>query len=69
MEGFPCPEDRFLAFCANLLLCSLFFQTFLEMGQRCQGSWVVLILPFSPCSLLGFIAALLLSCVALLSRD
>lgn len=48
---------------------SLFFHNFLKIGQRCQGSCTVLILPYTLRSLLPFFGSLLVSCVVVLSRN
>lgn len=39
-------------------LCRMFFQTFLEVGQRALGPWVILIFPYALCPLVSLIPAL-----------
>lgn len=55
--------------CKLILMHSPFFQAFLERGQRLWGSLGVLMHPYSPWPLLGLVAALVLCCVLLLSRN
>lgn len=61
MEGLFCPEDRFLAFYANLLSCRVCPLRTLWKRVRGIRLFRVLILPCSSHSLFSFIAAVLLS--------
>lgn len=56
-------------FVCKLVLCRMFFQAFMEWVRGLQGSWVVLIFPYTQCPLVSLVPALVLYCIVLIPRN